>query len=196
MKTNSKLAALVITSLALLTAEGQTVPAPTAAAPLSTGAAEVDKLIKSGIGDDVILSYVGQSQTYFGLSASDLVTLKNDGVSAKVVTAMLNHDSALRSQQGLAVSAPPAPNAPATASGSATPAGSTTVVVNPLPAPQTEIIPTSPGPDYIWNPGWWSWDGTGWIWFGGYWGHPVRPGHVWIDGHFYHGRGVDRPHRR
>jgi hypothetical protein len=64
-------------------------------------------------------------------------------------------------------------------------------VAPPPPALKVEVVPVSPGPDYMWTPGWWSWNGYDYIWFGGYWDFPVRPGHVWHDGRFYHGRGVE-----
>jgi hypothetical protein len=77
-------------------------------------------------------------------------------------------------------------------------AGTNPVAPSQPPPPQAEVIPVSPGADYLWTPGWWSWNGDAWIWFGGYWGHPTRPGHVWYHGNFYHGRGAESlgGHRR
>lgn len=55
----------------------------------------------------------------------------------------------------------------------------------PVPPSREEFIPLSPGPDYVWTPGGWSWDGNAWMWIGGRWGNgdfhrdraiePVRP---------------------
>jgi hypothetical protein len=59
------------------------------------------------------------------------------------------------------------------------------------PPPEVEGVPISPGPDYLWTPGYWSWNGGAWIWLGGRWHYPVRPGHVWFNGNFYHGRGAE-----
>jgi hypothetical protein len=206
-------ALLVIATLQLFTGSAQTAPdssPPSSMAyKLSPGATEVEKLAEAGVGEDVILAYIGQSPAYFNLSAADIAALTSAGVSSQAVTAMLNHDGALHNQQ-LAenLSASSASSTPVTPTQSTTvattttssPPSSTSIVVTPppAPAPQVEVIPASPGPDYIWTPGWWSWNGGAWIWFGGYWGYPVRPGHIWLNGRFYHGRGVEviRGHRR
>jgi len=36
------------------------------------------------------------------------------------------------------------------------------------PPPQYEVVPERPGPDYIWNEGYWSWQGA-WVWVPGRW---------------------------
>lgn len=61
-------------------------------------ATEVIKLAQAGLHDDVLLAYVKGSQSFYNLSADDVVALKNAGLSPQVITAMLNHDSALRGQ--------------------------------------------------------------------------------------------------
>jgi len=207
MKISKYCAALALTLLPLLAGFAQSTPTAPASqkneAPLlSWGAAEVEKLVRSGVGDDVVLSFIAQSQVYFSLSAADIVALKSAGVSSQAVAAMLDHDSAMHNQQlastpGASAAYPTpvttVPSAPAPATETSNPASTTTVVVtpSPAPAPPVEVIPVSPGPDYLWTPGWWSWNGGAWIWFGGYWGHPTRPGHVWFKGNFYHGRGAE-----
>src|SRR2546430_17550268 len=73
-----------------------TQPSPNAlAAPASLppSAAEVVKLSQSGVGDDVILAYVKNSQTSYNLSAKDVLALKDSGISSPILTAMLNHDT-------------------------------------------------------------------------------------------------------
>jgi hypothetical protein len=203
MKTH--LAVLALTLVQLLPACAQTSPTPTPASSpaykLSPGATEVEKLAKSGVGDDVVLSYIGQAQIYYSLSAADILALKSAGVSSQAVTAMLNHDSALRTQPQSASTAAGTPAAPPTAvvqpeavapTAMANPtSANATVVASPAPPPpQVEVIPVSPGPDYLWTPGCWSWNGGAWIWIGGYWHYPTRPGHVWIGGYWAgHGRG-------
>ncbi len=54
------------------------------------------------------------------------------------------------------------------------------------PPAQVEIIPTSPGPAYIWVPGHWAWRGPrrGYVWLPGHWTLPVQPGYVWELGHW------------
>jgi len=73
---------------------------PEAAVPanLSPGAAEVVKLATSGVGDDVVLAYIKNSQALFNLSANDVLYLKDIGLSAEITSAMLSHDSTLRGQ--------------------------------------------------------------------------------------------------
>jgi hypothetical protein len=205
MKIQQNFAVLAIAMLQLLTASAQDSPAPTSpsgpAYKLSPGATEVEKLAQSGVGGDVILSFIGQLQSFYDLSAADIVALKSAGVSSQAVTAMLNHDSALRNQQAAANPAASAPSStpatPAQSTSAPTAAApspvSTSVVVaapTPAPPPQVEVIAVSPGPDYLWTPGCWSWNGGAWIWIGGYWHYPTRPGHVWIGGYWAgHGRG-------
>ena len=70
-----------------------------AQANLSAGAAEVVRLAQSGVTEDVVLAYVQNSQSTFNLAADDVVYLRDVGLSSAVITAMLNHDNTLRSQQ-------------------------------------------------------------------------------------------------
>ena len=64
----------------------------------------------------------------------------------------------------------PGPNAqapPATASASAP--DNTGAAAQAAPAAHSEAGPTSPGPDYIWMPGYWTVGmGGGWVWVGGH----------------------------
>ena len=75
-------------------------PQPTAAVPanLSPGVAEVIRLAESGVGEDVILAYIQNSQAAFNLSADHVLYLRDLGLSSQMVTAMLNRDTALRNQ--------------------------------------------------------------------------------------------------
>ncbi|MEO8425699.1 MAG: YXWGXW repeat-containing protein [Verrucomicrobiota bacterium] len=214
MKISKYFTVLAATTLPLFAGFSQTAPTAIAsqtkaASTLSPGAAEVEKLARSGVSDEVVLSFIGQSQSYYNLSAADITGLKDAGVSAQAMTAMLNHDGALHIQQPsltTAASTPGSSQLATTQSGpfatttisNTTPATATAVIAPATPAPQVEVIPVTPGPNYVWTPGWWSWNGRAWIWFGGYWGFPTRPGHVWINGNFYHGWGHEsfREHRR
>ena len=196
---------LAVAVLPLLAGFSQTVnpsTAPQANAPaaLPSSADEVVRLAQSGVGDQVVLAFIGQSQSYYNLSGADITSLKNAGVSSQVLTAMLDHDGALRAQEQPSSPATATPVAPqptvtqpgavsATAIANQTP---TVITQSETPPPQVEFIPVSPAPDYLWTPGCWSWNGGAWIWFGGYWGHPTRPGHVWVGGHWVsHGRGAE-----
>ncbi len=162
-------------------------------APAQAGIAEVVKLSKAGVGDDVVLAYVKNARAVFRLKADDILQLKDAGVSMPVITAMLNHDTAVMEQnraqspRGAAqypynqqVYPPsgyqPQPGQPVmTQDATNLPPGQGPVEA-PLvdngagqpPPPEAESIPTSPGADYYWAPGYWGWDG-GWIWIGGGW---------------------------
>lgn len=157
---------------------------PAAASNLS--ATEVAKLTRAGTGDDVILAYVKNSQSSFNLTADDIVSLKNEGVSAPVLTAMIHHDSALRKAQ--AAAATPVPVAPVTPNVAPAPAAAVAPVVAPSvvppapPAPRVEVITVAPGPGYYWWPGYYHWNGGAHIWIGGHWSHNHYR-HHWHGGH-------------
>ena len=156
----------LVTALAfpLLSGYGQT---PQAAAPanLSPGAAEVVRLAGSGVGDDVVLAYIQNSQAPFNLSADDVLYLKDVGLSPQVTAAMLSHDGTLRNQPQQYVPAAPA-TPPPVAPAAPAPA------VPPLPAaaPPPAYV-TSPPADvsYFYNDlspygAWVSLEGYGWCW--------------------------------
>src|SRR2546426_919761 len=94
---------------------------------VSPGVADVVRLAQSGVGEDVLLAFIHSSTSYYNLSAENVLYLKDVGISSKVVTAMLTHDSGLRNQPQ-----PPAPSAP----------------VEPPPPPPAEAAP----PAYVSNP--------------------------------------------
>ena len=81
----------------------------------------------------------------------------------------------------------------------AAPAPSSEVVVAQAPpTPIVETIPVSPGPAYVWTPGYWYWGGGRWVWYRG--AYVVRPhshavwvgpryvrrggGYVWVRGYW------------
>ena len=207
MKISKYFSLVVVTLLPPLTGFSQTANPPTASQPsarsnLSPDASDVAKLAQSGVGDDVIRAFIAQSQSYYNLSAADIAALKAAGVSSQAVTKMLDHDGALRAQQASAslpastpssaqVATRPSDTTTSSTAAANPPSAHTTVVVqSATPPPQVEVVPVSPGPDYLWTPGSWSWNGGAWIWIGGHWHYPVRPGHVWIGGYWGgHGRG-------
>lgn len=154
--------------------------------PLSPNAAQVAKLAGANVGDDVLLAYVKNSQSTFNLSADAIVRLKDSGVTSPVISAMLAHDTELQNQAAAQAQAQPQNPAPVY-SATQPPAEQQQVVTPPLvpndqapPTAPVEVIPTAPGPDYYWTPGYWGWNG-GWLWIGGSWGlHPW-----WWGGHYY-----------
>lgn len=174
-----------------------TAPAPAATnapapfvMPLPANVAEVVKLTKAGMGEDVVLAYVKNSPSPYNLQANDIINIKAAGVSPTVISAMLAHDSAMQTQ---AQNAPP-PAGPYVynqqlypPTGQYQPQPVQPIAQSPLaqaqapagppppdmsaaqpPPPQPDVIPVAPGPDYYWAPGYWGWNG-GWIWIGGGW---------------------------
>ena len=48
------------------------------------------------------------------------------------------------------------------------------------PAAVSEVQTRSPGRDYIWTPGYWSWQNSRHVWVFGSWQRPMRRGQVWV----------------
>lgn len=132
--------------------------------PLSL--ADVKSLAKAGINEDVMINQIKNSRTIFHLSASDIIDLRDAGVTDKVINYMISTPVTVATTQP------------------------TTVVVQQAPPPApVETIIVSPGPDYVWVDGEYVWNG-GWFWVGGHWMYPPHPHAVWVVGRSWHdGRG-------
>jgi|SRR5579862_1865549 len=52
------------------------------------------------------------------------------------------------------------------------------------PADREETPAPQPGPNYIWQPGHWSWDGNDFQWHSGIWAVPPTGYHTWSPGHW------------
>jgi len=48
------------------------------------------------------------------------------------------------------------------------------------PALQSQVVVASPGPDFVWVPGWWNWDRQ-YVWVAGSWQRPPRARAVWVS---------------
>jgi hypothetical protein len=71
---------------------GITVPAPKPAPKtiwISHEAGEVLKLVRANVTEDVVMAFIENSRTGFNLSADEIVQLHNEGVSDKMIQAML-----------------------------------------------------------------------------------------------------------
>ena len=64
-------------------------------AQLSGGAAEIAKLAQGGVGEPVMLAFVGNVASKFNLGSNQIIYLNDLGVSAEVVNAMIQRDAAL-----------------------------------------------------------------------------------------------------
>jgi hypothetical protein len=85
------------------------------------------KMVKAGLGDDVIVSTITSQQAKFATAPDDLIALKGAGVSDKVIGVMVERMVAINS------AAPPPAVAPAASAPAPAPATSGT------PAPVTEV---------------------------------------------------------
>ena len=109
---------------------GQTAPM------LSYGVTQIIQLSKAKIGDDTIVNYIRNSGSSYGLDASQIVYLKQQGVSDTVINTML-------SQPRVTPAVAPQP-VPATAGSTAT--ATATVVTQPAVTyvqPATTYVPAS-----------------------------------------------------
>ena len=125
--------------------------ADTVQAKLPSSVADVVKLSRAKVSEDVVLSFVQNAGTSYSLSADDIVQMRKEGVSDRVISAMLEQHmrAAPIAQQTTApapvdtsseasTAAPASESAPASAQPSAveaplTPSGSSTYV-EPYPA--------------------------------------------------------------
>jgi hypothetical protein len=182
--------------------------------------AEVVKMVQAQKPQEEILTQIRTCPRLYNLSASDAVSLDKFGVPPKVVMAMVDHDKALARQeytptpsttegtaaaQGAAKGAPaakevqPAANSmvskPKGTPPPATPRGqkvwtSSIIVEKAPPARKLELIPKSPGRDYVWIRGHWAWKDGIWTWEDGYWLQRPGPDIQWMDGDWSrHGKG-------
>jgi hypothetical protein len=76
----------------------------------------------------------------------------------------------------------------ALASLAAAPAFAGRVVVRVAP-PVAIAEPVPAPPIYVWRPGYWSWDGTRYVWIAGAYLRPPRPRATWVPGHWVAARG-------
>jgi hypothetical protein len=104
-------------------------PAPTPAPVVSTtptpaklpyGVEDVLKLSRAQIGEEIILNYVHNSGTIYNLGPKDIVYLRDQGVSDKVINTMLDQRKRVElAAQSTAAQSPAAPNSPASADANA-----------------------------------------------------------------------------
>ncbi len=110
---------------------------------LSFAANEVLKLSRAKVGDETIVAYVKQASSAYELNAEDIVYLRGEGVTDRVVSAMLT----ARPE----VAAAPAPAAPALAAsvGTAPTPGQTAYPGGAAPAATTTTTIVQPAVTYV-----------------------------------------------
>ena len=193
MRIKTFLTACLITTASITLASAETV-----------SIADVKALAKAGMSEDVILSQIRNAHSTFSLSTTEIIELKDAGVSQKVIDFMINTPTAGTPEQ-------PAPASQAQEMPVSTPAqasGQTVTVVTtvpvsapvqiqevavgtPAPAMLAEAIPPAPYPDFVWISGCWVWRhmrlGFGyWEWVPGYWVRPPYRDAIWINGGWRH----------
>jgi len=62
----------------------------------------------------------------------------------------------------------------------------TPVITAPSPPPpaRTEIIPPSPNPQVVWQPGFWTLNAGSWVWVPGHYEARPQPTAQWVPGHW------------
>ena len=70
-------------------------PAPARRTPLSPWAQEIQKLVKAGVDERVITSYITNAAGFFNLNADQIISLKSAGVSPEILSVMIQHDRQL-----------------------------------------------------------------------------------------------------
>ena len=111
-----------------LSVSGQALSVP------SPATADVLKLAKGGVGDDVLMGFVQNEKALFRLSTDDILALKDSKVGSEVIKAMLNHDVAVA--PSFAPAAPPPAPAPVVQAPQ--------VLLDPNPTPPIVVVPGYP----------------------------------------------------
>lgn len=52
---------------------------------------DLAKLVKSGVGDEIVLAYINASDVNYALTPDEIIQLKTNGASSKVITAAIQH---------------------------------------------------------------------------------------------------------
>jgi hypothetical protein len=182
------LAVTAVASLGLLAsnvlAQSSSTSTTAATTPqLSYGVSQVVQLAHANVGEDVIVNYVQNSGNAYGLDANQILYLKQQGVSDRVINTMLNQPKPAVAATTVAMPTTPAPQPMPSSANTSTAETSTATV-----APAVTYVQTAPPtcyycqpyyyPAYAWYPpvtfsfGWGGWYGGGWHsgWHGGWHG--------------------------
>lgn len=104
---------------------------------------EIVRMTESGVDEGVLLSFVTNSPSIFGLGADEIIYLNDIGVPSSVVTAMLQHDQGLKAGTGPTFDFQPAPQPPEMAN---TPAPAEVAPQSTAPPPAPETAQAAPPP--------------------------------------------------
>jgi hypothetical protein len=129
--------------------DSSTVTASGAPVRLSWGVADVLKLSRAQVGEDVIVNYIQNSGVIYSLSSTEIVYLRNEGVTDRVLTAMLDQkkrvtaEVAARNAAAAQTAAAGAATTATTAPAQAAPATTTTTTYAPAYVQPVEVQPAS-----------------------------------------------------
>ena len=160
--------------------------ASTATSQLSYGVAEVAQLARANVNDEIIVNYIQNSRNSYSLDAGQILYLKQQGVSDRIVTAMLDQPRRLAA----AAQTWPQPNYSDAnrAQAAATAAQPTATYVPPTQPSTVYVVPDTQTADYYAYYGYPYYGYYGWYYpgvsfsFGGYYGG-------WHGGSGYRGPG-------
>ena len=145
-------------------------PAPAAPVPLSNGVGEILKLAQAKVSDDTTVAFIGYSGKIYNLSAPEIVYLRQQGVSDRVLTVMLGQRQKIEAAASAAAPAPavnvasqPSALVANTAQYAPTYTSPQTTYVQPAPASSVYVIPAST-PSYVDY-------GYSYPYYGGYYGY-------------------------
>lgn len=147
---------------------------PGAAAPtqLNQGAADILKLVRAKIHDDVTEAFIRNGDRHYSLTANEIVFLRQEGVSDRVLTAMLNQQPQTSAAPLLQEAAPAATVFSASAPQYDTPPPTPTVFET-APASTVYVVPSTPTYYSFYDP--WPYWYSAWP----YWGPYVSFGFYW-----------------
>ena len=162
-------------------ATAEIVPAadPSTAPKLPYGVEDVVKLSRAQISEDVVLNYIQNTGTIYSLNPQDIVYLKSQGVSDRVLNAMLDQRrrvTEVAAQAAPAPAAPAVPNAPGVPDAATAPAAPDYSQVAPqatAPPPSTVYVvpgPTASYPYYYPYYGYYGGYGYSYPYYRGYYG--------------------------
>jgi uncharacterized membrane protein YgcG len=109
---------------------------------LSYGVPQILQLAQAKVGDDTIVAYIQNSGTIYNLDASQIVYLRQQGVSDRVVTTMLNQRKNVTASAAQTVSQPSTVAPPQNYSSDASSAQTSTAVAQPT-VTYVQSVPTS-----------------------------------------------------
>ncbi len=109
----------------------------------SSPLAEIVKLAQSGVDEGVMLTYITNSGSTFGLGADEIVYLNDLGMPGEIITSIMEHDRALKHSWSNPAPEQPQATSAAPAEAPAEQAAAAPTYTNP---PQAEPAPAEPQP--------------------------------------------------